>query len=180
MEHDAQPPVSGHSAADLAGLEDRAGLHHLDAHPGVGLLDVDIDLVGGIARPVAQGVGEQLGEHPGRRRRLAGGKRGRQALKQIACPGGGGGLAGKALMQLLHVAPQYLKNMPPPPHRPYMGEAIFRAQALRRTSMSDQVGQPLERARALLESIALLETMAADREAKAEEILDRLSSPGMT
>ena len=46
--------------------------------------------------------------------------------------------------------------------------------------MSDQVGQPLERARALLESIALLETMAADREAQAEEILDRLSSPGMT
>ena len=86
MEHDAQPPpFSGHSAADLAGLEDRAGLHHLDAHPGVGLLDVDIDLVGGITTPVAQGVGEQLGEHPGRRRRLAGGKRGRQALKQIAC-----------------------------------------------------------------------------------------------
>ena len=90
-------------------------------------------------------------------------------------------------MQLLHVAPQYLKNMPPPPHRPYMGEAIFPARriypargALRRTSMSDQVGQPLERARALLESIALLETVAADREAQAEEILDRLSSPGMT
>ena len=59
------PPFSGHSAADLAGLEDRAGLHHLDAHPGVGLLDVDIDLVGGIATPVAQGVGEQLGEHQG-------------------------------------------------------------------------------------------------------------------
>jgi len=46
--------------------------------------------------------------------------------------------------------------------------------------MSDQVGQPLERARALLESIGPLETVAADREAQAEEILDRLSSPGMT
>lgn len=33
-----------------------------------------------------------------------------------------------------------------------------------------------ERARALLESIALLETVGADREAKVEEILDRLPS----
>ena len=77
--------------------------------------------------------------------------------------------------------------MPPPPHRPYMGEAIFPARriypargALRRTSTSDQFGQPLERARALSESITLLETVAADREARVEEILDCLSSPGMT
>ena len=68
-----------------------------------------------------------------------------------------------------------------------MGEPIFRLRfiypargALRRTSTSDQFGQPLERARALLESITLLETVVADREARVEEILDCLSSAGMT
>jgi len=30
-------------------LEDRAGLQHLDAHPGVGPVDVEIDLVGRVA-----------------------------------------------------------------------------------------------------------------------------------
>ena len=90
-------------------------------------------------------------------------------------------------MQLLRVAPPHLKNVPPPPHRPIWASPFSRLRcvypargALRRTSTSDQFGQPLERARALSESITLLETVAADREARVEEILDCLSSPGMT
>lgn len=45
-------------------------------------------------------------------------------------------------------------------------------------SDDDHVGE-VEQARALLESVALLETVAAERQKKAEQILGYLSSDGM-